>query len=253
MVDLSDDQLVRYSRHILLDDIGIEAQTKICASTALVIGAGGLGSPAAMYLASAGVGHIILADDDVVDLTNLQRQIMHTTDRVGMSKVASGEQALTQINPSIRITTHKKKLEEEALIKAVALADVVLDCSDNFKTRHAVNAACVALRKPLVSGSAIRFDGQLSVFDSRDEDSPCYACLFPESQTPEEVRCSEMGVFAPLTGIIGTMQASEALKILGGFGDPAIGKLIMVDARCLEISHMRLKRSITCRLCLRYR
>jgi molybdopterin-synthase adenylyltransferase len=253
MVDLSDDQLVRYSRHILLDDIGIEAQTKICASSALVIGAGGLGSPAAMYLASAGVGHIILADDDVVDLTNLQRQIMHTTDRVGMSKVASGEQTLAQINPSIKITTYEKKLEGEALMEAIALADVVLDCSDNFKTRHAVNAACVALRKPLVSGSAIRFDGQLSVFDSRDEDSPCYACLFPESQTPEEVRCSEMGVFAPLTGIIGTMQASEALKVLGGFGEPAIGKLIMVDARSLEISNMRLKRSITCRLCLRYR
>jgi molybdopterin-synthase adenylyltransferase len=249
MVDLSDQQLVRYSRHILLDAIGIDAQSKICASTALVVGAGGLGSPAAMYLASAGVGHIVLADDDDVDLTNLQRQIMHTTDRVGMSKVASGAKGLSQINPSIKITALKKRLQGEALSEAVTQADVVLDCSDNFTTRHLVNAACVALRKPLISGSAIRFDGQLSVFDSRDTDSPCYACLFPAASAPEEVRCAEMGVFAPLTGIIGTMQASEALKILGAFGEPATGKLIMVNAYHLGFTEMRLKRSITCRVC----
>jgi molybdopterin-synthase adenylyltransferase len=205
-----------------------------------------LGSPAAMYLASAGVGHIILADDDTVDITNLQRQIMHTTDRVGMSKVKSGGKALNAINPTIRITSLNKRLEEEALINTIKQVNVVLDCSDNFVTRHAVNAACVALKVPLVSGSAIRFDGQLSVFDFRRDDSPCYACLFPKDQAPEEVRCSEMGVFAPLTGIVGTMQAAEALKLLGGFGEPAVGKLLMIDARTMGVSEMRFKKSTDC-------
>jgi molybdopterin-synthase adenylyltransferase len=249
LINLSDAQLSRYSRHILLDDIGIEAQNKICASTALVVGAGGLGSPAAMYLASAGVGHIILADNDTVDITNLQRQIMHTTDRVGMSKVESGANALSAINPTIRITSLNKRLEEEALIGTIKQCDVVLDCSDNFATRHAVNAACIALKVPLVSGSAIRFDGQLSVFDFRRSDSPCYACLFPKDQAPEEVRCSEMGVFAPLTGIIGTMQAAEALKILGGFGEPAVGKLMMIDARTMGVSEMRFRKVLSCAGC----
>jgi molybdopterin-synthase adenylyltransferase len=246
VIDLTDAQLSRYSRHILLDDIGIEAQNKICVSSALIVGAGGLGSPAAMYLASAGVGHIILADDDTVDITNLQRQIMHTTDRVGMSKVKSGGKALNAINPTIRITSLNKRLEEEALINTIKQVNVVLDCSDNFITRHAVNAACVALKVPLVSGSAIRFDGQLSVFDFRRDDSPCYACLFPKDQAPEEVRCSEMGVFAPLTGIVGTMQAAEALKLLGGFGEPAVGKLLMIDARTMGVSEMRFKKSTDC-------
>jgi molybdopterin-synthase adenylyltransferase len=249
VIDLKDAQLSRYSRHILLDDIGIEAQSKICASTALVVGAGGLGSPAAMYLASAGVGHIILADHDTVDLTNLQRQIMHTTDRVGMSKVESGAIALSAINPTIRITTLNKRLEEEALINTIKQVDVVLDCSDNFATRHAVNAACVELKIPLVAGSAIRFDGQLSVFDFRRDDSPCYACLFPQDQAPEEVRCSEMGVFAPLTGIVGAMQAAEALKLLGGFGMPAVGKLLMIDGRTMGVSEMRFRKRSNCGVC----
>jgi molybdopterin-synthase adenylyltransferase len=248
-VELTDAQLSRYSRHILLDDIGIEAQSKICASTALVVGAGGLGSPAAMYLASAGVGHIILADDDTVDITNLQRQIMHTSERVGMSKVESGAIALKAINPTIRITSLNKRLEEEALIDTIKTVNVVLDCSDNFATRHEVNAACVALKIPLVSGSAIRFDGQLSVFDFRLEDSPCYACLFPKDQAPEEVRCSEMGVFAPLTGIVGAMQAAEALKLLGGFGEPAVGKLLMIDGRTMEVSEMRFRKVAACAGC----
>jgi molybdopterin-synthase adenylyltransferase len=248
-VELTDAQLSRYSRHILLDDIGIEAQQKICASSALVVGAGGLGSPAAMYLASAGVGHIILADNDTVDITNLQRQIMHTTDRVGMSKVESGANALTAINPTIRITSLNKRLEEEALIDTIKQVNVVLDCSDNFVTRQAVNAACVALKVPLVSGSAIRFDGQLSVFDFRRDDSPCYACLFPKDQAPEEVRCSEMGVFAPLTGIIGTMQAAEALKLLGNFGETLVGKLLMIDGRTLGTSEMRYRKVAQCSQC----
>jgi molybdopterin-synthase adenylyltransferase len=249
VIDLNDAQLSRYSRHILLDDIGIEAQSKICASSALIVGAGGLGSPAAMYLASAGVGHIILADNDNVDITNLQRQIMHTTDRVGMSKVNSGQIALEAINPTIRITSLNKRLEEEALIDTIKQVDVVLDCSDNFATRHAVNAACASLKVPLVSGSAIRFDGQLSVFDFRRSDSPCYACLFPKDQEPEEIRCAEMGVFSPLTGIVGAMQAAEALKLLGGFGEPAVGKLLMIDGRTLGVSEMRYKRVKGCATC----
>jgi molybdopterin-synthase adenylyltransferase len=249
VIDLSDAQLSRYSRHILLDDIGIEAQSKICASSALIVGAGGLGSPAAMYLASAGVGHIILADNDTVDITNLQRQIMHSTDRVGMSKVRSGAKALEAINPTIRITSLNKRLEEEALIDTIRQVNVVLDCSDNFATRHAVNAACVALKVPLVSGSAIRFDGQLSVFDFRRDESPCYACLFPKSQAPEEIRCSEMGVFAPLTGIVGAMQAAEALKLLGGFGTPAVGKLLMIDGRNMGVNEMRFKKMANCATC----
>jgi molybdopterin-synthase adenylyltransferase len=249
VIDLSDAQLSRYSRHILLDDIGIEAQNKICVSTALIVGAGGLGSPAAMYLASAGVGHIILADNDTVDITNLQRQIMHTTDRVGMSKVESGASALLAINPTIRITSLNKRLEEEALIDTIKMVNVVLDCSDNFVTRHAVNAACLSLKVPLVSGSAIRFDGQLSVFDYRRDDSPCYACLFPSDQAPEETRCSEMGVFAPLTGIVGAMQAAEALKLLGDFGEPAVGKLLMIDGRSMGVSEMRFKKVSNCAKC----
>ncbi len=249
MIDLSDAQLSRYSRHILLHDIGIEAQSKICASTALIVGAGGLGSPAAMYLASAGIGHIILADDDTVDITNLQRQIMHTTSRVGMSKVESGQLALEAINPTIRITSMNKRLEEEALIDTIKQMNVVLDCSDNFATRHAVNAACVAFKVPLVSGSAIRFDGQLCVFDFRRDDSPCYACLFPQDHSPEEIRCSEMGVFAPLTGIVGAMQAAEALKLLGGFGEPALGKLLMIDGRSMGVSEMRFKKVMACTTC----
>jgi molybdopterin-synthase adenylyltransferase len=249
VVDLTDAQLSRYSRHILLDDIGIEAQTKICASTALIVGAGGLGSPAALYLASAGVGHIILADHDSVDLTNLQRQIIHTTARVGMSKVTSGQIALNALNPTIKITSLNKRLEEEALIDTIKQVNVVLDCSDNFMTRHAINTACVMLGVPLVSGSALRFDGQLSVFDSRKQLSPCYACLFPLGHAPDEVRCSEMGVFAPLTGMIGAMQAAEALKLLGEFASPAIGKLMLIDGKTMSISEMRFKRQLDCAVC----
>lgn len=249
MIDLSDNQLTRYSRHILLDDIGIAAQNKICASTVLVVGAGGLGSPAALYLASAGVGHIILADGDTVDLTNLQRQILHTTERIGHAKVTSGEMALLAINPTIKVTTINTKLEEETLQQWVSRAQVVLDCTDNFTTRHAINRACVKFKKPLVSGSAIRFDGQLTVFDLRSSDSPCYGCLFPQAQAPEELRCAEMGVFAPLTGIIGTMQAAEALKIMGEFGEPAVGRLMMLDARAMRWGEMRFKRSPACHVC----
>ncbi|HEX2530028.1 MAG TPA: HesA/MoeB/ThiF family protein, partial [Burkholderiaceae bacterium] len=215
---MNDHQLLRYSRHILLDEIGIEGQERFLASHALIIGAGGLGSPAAYYLASAGIGKITLVDHDAVDLTNLQRQILHNTDRIGQPKALSGKLTLSGINPEIDIVALTERADGERLAELVRGATVVLDCSDNFATRHAVNRACVANRVPLVSGAAIQFDGQISVFDPRRDDAPCYACLFPPEQPFEEARCATMGVFAPLVGIIGAMQAAEALKLVAGIG-----------------------------------
>jgi molybdopterin-synthase adenylyltransferase len=246
---LTDDQLLRYSRHLLLDQIGIEGQERILAGRALVIGAGGLGSPAALYLASAGVGHLTLADGDTVDLTNLQRQILHTPLRVGQHKALSGQTALAEVNPEVQVTAITERLTGEALEAAVAAADVVLDCCDNFATRHAVNRACVRHRTPLVSGAAIRFDGQLSVFDPRRDDSPCYHCLFPEGEDVEEVRCAVMGVFAPLTGIIGAMQAAEALKLVAGCGEPAIGRLLLLDGLSMEWRSVKFRRDPECAVC----
>jgi molybdopterin/thiamine biosynthesis adenylyltransferase len=246
---MNDEQLLRYSRHILLDPIGIEGQERLLAGHALVIGAGGLGSPAAFYLASAGVGRITLVDNDTVDLTNLQRQILHTTERVGQPKAESGRRTLAGINPEVRVAALTERLEGERLRELVAGADVVLDCSDNFATRHAVNAACVAAGVPLVSGAAIRFDGQISVFDSSRPDAPCYACLFPPDQEFEEVQCATMGVFAPLVGIIGTMQAAEALKLLCRLGEPLAGRLLLLDAMSMEWTSIRLQRNPDCRVC----
>ena len=246
---MDDDQLLRYSRHILLDEIGVEAQQRLLGATALVVGAGGLGCPAAMYLAAAGVGRLMLADDDTVDLTNLQRQVLHRDATVGMPKVESGRRALAEINPGVEVVAIRARLEGAALDDAVRAADVVLDCCDNFATRHAVNRACVAAGRPLVSGAAIRFDGQLAVFDARRGDSPCYQCLFPEGEDVEEVRCATMGVFAPLTGIVGTMQAAEALKLAGGFGAPAVGRLLMIDARTMRIDTVRVPRDPSCPAC----
>jgi molybdopterin-synthase adenylyltransferase len=246
---MNDHQLLRYSRHILLDAIGIEGQQKIADAHALIIGAGGLGSPAAFYLASAGVGTITLVDDDVVDLTNLQRQIVHTTERVGMAKVASAQLALQAINPEIAVHALQERAEGARLAELVSAATVVLDCSDNFATRHAVNAACFAHGVPLVSGAAIRFDGQISVFDPRDAASPCYACLFPPDQTFEEVLCSTMGVFAPLVGIVGTMQAAEALKVIMGAGTTLAGRLQMLDALTMEWSSVGVGRVADCAVC----
>jgi molybdopterin/thiamine biosynthesis adenylyltransferase len=246
---MNDNQLLRYSRHILLDEIGIEGQESILAAHALVIGAGGLGSPAALYLASAGVGTITLVDDDQVDLTNLQRQILHTTSRIGQSKVASGQQALAQINPDVTVHALVERAVGARLEDLVRAADVVLDCSDNFATRHAVNRACVAQRTPLVSGAALRFDGQISVFDARHTQSPCYACLFPPDQQFEEVQCSAMGVFAPLVGIIGSMQAAEALKLLAGIGVSLAGRLLLLDARNMEWTSIKIGRSNSCSVC----
>jgi molybdopterin/thiamine biosynthesis adenylyltransferase len=249
MTEMTDAQLLRYSRHILLDEIGIEGQQRLLGAHALVIGAGGLGSPAAMYLAASGVGQLTLVDDDNVDLTNLQRQVMHTTARVGRPKVESGREALMQINPDVAVTALRERLAGARLDALVASASVVLDCSDNFATRHAVNRACVAAQVPLVSGAAIRFDGQISVFDARDAGSPCYACLFPEDGGFEDVACASMGVFAPLVGVIGAMQAAEALKLLMGITPSLAGRLLLLDGRAMEWTSIRIARNGACRTC----
>ena len=246
---MNDEQLLRYSRHILLDEIGIEGQQRLLDSHALVIGAGGLGSPVALYLGSAGVGRITIVDDDRVDLTNLQRQIVHNLSRVGTPKAESARTSIAAINPDVHVQPLVRRADAAQLDSLVRDADVVLDCSDNFVTRHAVNAACVAHRKPLVAGAAIRFDGQISVYDSRDVASPCYACVFPAEVTVEETQCATMGVFAPLVGIIGTMQAAEALKLLAGVGHSLAGRLQMLDARDMQWSEIRMARQSGCPVC----
>ena len=246
---MNDDQLLRYSRHILLDELGIDGQERLMAAHALVVGAGGLGSPVALYLGSAGVGHLTIADHDHVDATNLQRQIAHNLQRLGQPKAESARQAIAELNPDVRVTALNERLSAERLLALVAQADVVLDCSDNFETRQAVNAACVAQRKPLVSGAAIRFDGQVSVYDTRQPDAPCYACVFPPSQAPEEVRCATMGVLAPLVGIIGSVQAAEAIKLLSGMGSRLSGRLLMLDGRDMAWTDIRLPRDPHCPVC----
>ena len=248
-IQVTDEQLLRYSRHILLDALGIEGQQRILDTHALVVGAGGLGSPAALYLASAGIGTLTLVDNDTVDLTNLQRQILHTEARVGLPKVESGKQALAAVNPAVNVIPVQKRLAGAELEALVATADIVLDCTDNFATRHAINRACVAHRKPLVSGAAVRFDGQISVYDLRRDDAPCYHCLFPEAEDVEEIRCAVMGVFAPLTGIVGTMQAAEALKLAAGIGESLTGRLLLLDALSMEWRNVRFRRDPDCAVC----
>ena len=246
---MTDDQLLRYSRHILLDEIGIAGQELILSSQALIIGAGGLGSPVALYLGSAGVGRITVVDHDRVDMTNLQRQIAHTMERVGQPKARSAQSAIGAINPDVQVTPIVARADAALLDTLVAQADVVLDCSDNFATRHAINSACVKHRKPLVSGAAIRFDGQICVYDPRDSHSPCYACVFPPDATFEETQCASLGVFAPLVGIIGTMQAAEALKLLSGAGRTLTGRLLMLDGRAMELTEVRVARRAACTVC----
>lgn len=246
---MNDDQLLRYSRHILLPEIGVEGQEAILSARVLVIGAGGLGSPAAMYLAAAGIGTLVLADGDTVDLTNLQRQILHSAEGVGRLKVESGRDTLHRLNPLARVEILPIRLQGEALDAQVAAADVVLDCCDNFATRHAVNRACVRYRKPLVSGAAIRFDGQVSVFDLRNPESACYHCLFPEGEELEEVRCAVMGVFAPLVGIIGSTQAAEALKLIVDCGTSLDGRLLLLDGLGMEWRSVSLGRDPGCAVC----
>ena len=246
---MTDNELLRYSRHILLDEIGIDGQERLRAAHALVIGAGGLGSPVALYLGSAGVGRITLVDHDTVDLTNLQRQIAHTMERIGLSKARSAQQAIAAINPQVRVDALPVRADLPLLKKMVALADVVVDCCDNFATRHLVNAACFEHGKPLVSGAAIRFDGQVTVYDPRDPASPCYACVFPAHEDFEETRCGALGVFAPLVGIIGAMQAAEAIKLLSGVGESLGGRLQMLDARSMQWTEIRLPRATFCPVC----
>jgi len=246
---MEDQDLLRYSRHILLEEFGIDGQARVSAASALVIGVGGLGSPVVLYLAAAGVGRITLVDDDELDLTNLQRQVAHSTARVGMAKVDSAAQAMRDINPEIAIETHRLRADGEFLNRLVKESDVVIDCSDNFATRHAVNRACVNHVKPLVAGAAIRFDGQLSVYDTRDPASPCYACIFPPDADFEETRCAVLGVFAPVVGTIGTLQASEALKLLAGIKPSLAGSLLLFDGRRTSFDSMRVARDPGCSVC----
>ena len=246
---MNDTQLLRYSRHILLDEVGVEGQARLLSSHALVVGAGGLGSPVALYLGSAGVGQITVVDDDRVDNTNLQRQIAHTLARVGQFKAHSVQQAIAAINPDVKVSPITTRADAAVLDALVPQADVVLDCSDNFATRHALNRACVNHCKPLVSGAAIRFDGQVSVYDPRQTASPCYACVFPPSEAVEEANCATMGVFAPLVGIIGSVQAAEALKLLCGIGRSLTGRLLMLDGRGMDWHEVRIARDPVCPVC----
>jgi adenylyltransferase/sulfurtransferase len=246
---VNDDQLLRYSRHILLPEIGIDGQDRLVAAHALIIGVGGLGSPAALYLAASGVGQITLCDHDTVDLTNLQRQIVHYTDSIGRPKVESARATLARINPEVRVHALQERVDGERLGALVGQADVVLDATDNFATRHAINRACVRQRKPLVSGAGVRFDGQVAVFDLRRTDSPCYHCLFPEGQDLEEVRCAVMGVFAPLVGIIGATQAAEALKLITGAGAPLTGRLLLLDALEMQWRSVKVPKDPSCLVC----
>ncbi|MFG6468833.1 HesA/MoeB/ThiF family protein [Roseateles sp. BYS87W] len=246
---MNDDDLLRYSRHLLLDEIGIEGQQRLLDSHALVIGAGGLGSPVALYLASAGVGQITLVDHDTVSLTNLQRQIAHDMASLDRLKVDSAAARMAALNPAVRVHTHAQRADDALLAQLVPAADVVIDCTDNFATRHRVNAACVQHGKPLVSGAAIGFDGQISVYDSRGGRHPCYACLFPPESGFEDAACSTMGVFAPLVGIVGSVQAAEALKLLAGIGEPLAGRLLMLDGRRMQWSEIALQRDPSCALC----
>ena len=246
---MNDQQLLRYARHVMLDEIGIEGQQRLLDAHALVIGAGGLGSPALLYLATAGVGRVTVVDHDHVELTNLQRQIAHGQSRLGLAKAESACASMAALNPGPQFRAVMARADAALLAELVPQADVVLDCTDNFKTRHLINAACVRHGKPLVSGAAIGWDAQISVYDTRDAAAPCYACLFPAEATFEEVACATLGVFAPLVGIVGSMQAAEALKILTRTGKPLAGQLLMLDARNMHWDHVRLGRQAHCPVC----
>lgn len=246
---MDDQQLLRYSRHILLPEIGIEGQEKLLASHALIVGAGGLGSPAAMFLAASGVGTLTVCDGDTVDLTNLQRQLLHRTSSIGQAKVFSAQHTLSNINPEVKVIALPQRADEQLLLELAAQADVILDCSDNFSTRYALNRVCMQIAKPLVSGAAMRFDGQISVYDFRNSLSPCYNCLYPEHHEAEETRCAVMGVFAPLVGIIGTLQATEALKLLLDVGITLCGRLLIMDTLNLEVRNAKLAKDVACAVC----
>lgn len=246
---MNDNQLLRYSRHILLPQIAYEGQKTLTKSRALIVGAGGLGSPAALYMAAGGVGELTICDFDTVDLTNLQRQIIHTAESVGVNKAVSAKHTLNAINPDTVVNTVQDKSTEDAFEKLIAAADVVLDCSDNFATRYALNRLCFKLKKPLVSAAAIGFEGQVTVFDFRHQASPCYHCLFPDDGSETEMRCSENGVFSPLVGMIGTTQAAEAMKLLMGIGQSLEGRLLLLDALNMEWRTIKLGKDHQCAVC----
>ena len=246
---VDDLQLLRYSRHLLLDALGPDAQARFADARALIVGVGGLGNPAAQFLASAGIGRLTLVDADSVDLTNLQRQILFDLADVGAPKVEAAAKRLAAINPEPTIVALARRVDADALASLVSDADVVLDCTDNFATRHAINRACVAARVPLVSGAAIRFDGQIAVFDPRDPLSPCYHCLFGEGEELEETRCATMGVFAPLVGIVGAAQAGEALKLVAGVGTSLAGRLLIYDALASSWRELKVPRDPSCAVC----
>lgn len=246
---MNDVELLRYSRHVLLNEIGVAGQQAILHARVLIIGAGGLGSPVALYLAASGIGYLTICDGDSVDTSNLQRQIIHHDDATGHNKAESAALTIAALNPHVNVTAITQRLAGDALELAIAKHDIVVDASDNFATRHAINRACVQHRKPLVSGAAIRFDGQISVFDLRQQDSPCYHCLYPESSEADEVRCAENGVFSPLVGIIGAMQAAEALKLICGAGKTLNGRLLLLDALDMQWRSIHLKRDPGCKTC----
>jgi molybdopterin/thiamine biosynthesis adenylyltransferase len=246
---MNDNQLLRYSRHILLPQVSYEGQDKLVNSHALVVGAGGLGSPVALYLAASGVGTLTICDFDVVDLSNLQRQIIHTTQSVGINKAVSAQQAIYEINPDVTVKTVEQKSTEDNFSVLVSQADVVIDCSDNFATRYTLNRLCVKLKKPLVSGAALGFEGQITVYDMRSNSSPCYHCLFPDNGEDTDLRCTTNGVFAPLVGMIGTTQAAEALKLLMGIGESLQGRLLLLDALSMEWRTIKLSKDPACIAC----
>ncbi|MCB5188211.1 molybdopterin-synthase adenylyltransferase MoeB [Methylobacillus caricis] len=246
---MNDNQLLRYSRHILLPQIGYEGQEQLVNSHALIIGAGGLGSPVALYLAAGGVGTLTICDFDEVDLTNLQRQIIHGTQSMGMNKAVSAQQTIQAINPEVAVQPIQERMTEASLRSLAEAADVVIDCTDNFTIRYAVNQVCVDLRKPLVSGAAIGFEGQVTVFDMRHGDSPCYHCLFPNLGGDEGLRCAENGVFAPLVGMIGTTQAAEAMKLLLGLGKSLQGRLLLLDVQTMDWRTLKLSKDVACPIC----
>ncbi len=245
---MNDNELLRYSRQILLPEVDVEGQEKLLSAQVLVVGLGGLGCPVAMYLAAAGVGHLVLADFDEVDLSNLQRQVAHTSARLGMAKVDSAARTLAELNPDTRVDCLNTRLEGDALLSQVAAADVVVDCTDNFSIRFAINRACVETKTPLVSGAAIRLEGQVSVFDSRRPEAPCYRCLYDVADD-ENLSCSESGVLAPLVGIIGSVQALETLKLIAGFGEPLVGRLLILDAKNMNWTSLKLPKDPACPVC----
>jgi len=248
LINMNDEQLLRYSRQIMLPQVDVAGQQKLLDAKVLIVGAGGLGSPAAMYLAAAGVGQITIYDDDQVDLSNLQRQIAHGTSDIGLDKVISTLNAIKNINPDVKVSAHKTRLQDQQLLREVEAADVVLDCSDNFSTRFAINQACVQQRTALVSGAAIRFEGQISVFTPGIKNSPCYNCLY-QSDGEELQNCARNGVIAPITGIVGSIQALEALKFIMGIGEPLIGRLLLLDGLTMEWQTLRLKKNPACPTC----